>query len=67
MCLLGFDWQLDDMACFLTNNRSINILTADTTFNLGDFFITPLTYPYPLLQDVKTGKPPVMLGALLVH
>ena len=67
MCFLGFDWQLDDMACFLTNNRSINILTADTTFNLGDFFITPLTYPHPLLQDVKTGKPPVMLGLLLVH
>ena len=43
MCLLGFDWQFDDMARFLTNNYSINILTADTTFNLGDFFVTPLT------------------------
>ena len=67
MCLLGFDWQLDDMARFLTNNHSINILMADTTFNLGDFFVFPLTSPHPLLQDVKTGKPPVMLGPLFVH
>ena len=62
MCLLG-----DDKAHFLTNNCRINVLTIGRAFNLGEFFVTPLTYLHPLLPNVKTGKPAVILGPLLVH
>jgi len=57
MCLLG-----DDRAHFLTNNCRINVLTFGIAFNLGEFFVTPLTYLHPLLQNVKMGKPAGLLG-----
>ena len=67
MCILSFEWQLNDMERFLTNNHNYGILTADTTYNLGDFYVTPLTYPHLMLNDVKTGKSPLILGPLFVH
>lgn len=67
MCVLSTEWQLDDMVRFLTKNHHFGILTVDTTFNLGDFYVTPITYPHLMLQDVKTGKSPLLLGALLIH
>ena len=67
MCILPSEWQLDDMVRFLTNNHRFGVLTADTTYNLGDFYVTPLTYPHLMLQDVKTGMSPLMLGPVLIH
>ena len=67
MCVLSSEWQLDDMVRFLTNNNQFGILTADTTYNLGDFYVTPMTYPHLMLQDVNTGKAPIILGPVLVH
>jgi hypothetical protein len=51
MCVLASQWQLDDMVRFLTNNHSFGILTVDTTFNLGEFFVTPLAYPHLMLYS----------------
>ena len=67
MCVLSTEWQLDDMVRFLTSNHDFGILTVDTTYNLGDFYVTPITYPHLMLQDVKTGKAPLLLGPVLVH
>ena len=67
MCILSSEWQLDDMVRFLTKNHHFGVLTADTTYNLGDFYVTPLTYPHLMLQDVKTGMAPLMLGPALIH
>ena len=55
------------MERFLTNNNEFGILTVDTTYNLGEFYVTPLTYPHLMLQDIKSNKPPLMLGPILVH
>ena len=51
----------------LSDNHRFGILTADTTYNLGDFYVTPLTYPHLMLQDIKTGMSPLMLGPVLIH
>ena len=61
MCVLSFNRQLDDMERFLTNNHQFGILTVDTTYNLGDFYVTALTYPHLMLQDVATKKSPLLL------
>jgi len=37
MCILSYNWQLDDMEHFLMNNHQFGVLTVDTTYNLGDF------------------------------
>ena len=65
--VLFFDWQANDLIRFCTNNHLFSILTVDTTFNLGDFFVTPMSYCHLLLDDVKSGKHPVMIGPILVH
>ena len=42
MCILSFDWQLNDMERFLTQNHSFGVALVDTTFNLGDFYVTAI-------------------------
>ena len=34
---------------------------ADTTYNLGDFYVTLLSYKHLMLEDIRTGKSPVLL------
>ena len=65
--ILFFDWQLHDMVRFLTNNRHFTILTANTTFNLGEFYVTPTSYHHLMLEDVRSRKHPVILGPIQVH
>ena len=67
MCILSSKWQLDDMVRFLTSNHRFGVLTADTTYNLGEFYVTPLVYPHLMLEDTKTRKPPLLLGPMLIH
>ena len=66
-CVLCFDWQVRDMECFLTRPDGFGILTVDTTYNLGHFYVTPTTYPHLMLEDVASNKHPTMLGPVLVH
>ena len=66
-CVLSFDWHLQDMERFLTQPEEFGILTIDTTYNLGQFYVTPTTYPHLMLEDISTRKHPVMLGPVLVH
>lgn len=65
--VLSFDWQIEDMVRFLTKNDSFGILTVDTTFNLGDFYVTLTSYPHMMLQDVRNTCHLTMIGPALVH
>ena len=38
--VLFYDWQVDDLIRFCTNNQRFSVLTVDTTFNLGEFYVT---------------------------
>ena len=42
--ILFSGWQLQDLVRFCTDNRSFTPLSVDTTFNLGDFYDTPVSY-----------------------
>ena len=65
--ILFFDWQLQDLVRFHTYNRQFGILTADTTFNLGKWYVTPTSYHHLMLEDVKSHKQPVIIGPVLIH
>ena len=65
--ILFFDWQLEDMERFLTQNKNFGILTADPTYNLGQFYVTPTTFPHLMLEDTCSKKHPLILGPVLVH
>lgn len=60
-CALFFSWQIEDMERFLTHEEFGNF-TADTTYNLGKFYVTPSTY-----QHLCWKKHPTMLGPVFVH
>lgn len=61
------DRQLDDLVRFCTIPEGFSILTADPTFNLGHFDVTPTSYKYSLLKSVRTGNSPVFIGPTLIH
>ena len=66
MCVLATPQQLTDLERFCTAERFC-VLSADPTFNLGPFYVTPLTYQNLLMQSVKSANHPLMLGPVLVH
>ena len=49
-CILFLDSQLEDMERFLVDNDDFGILTIDPTYNFGQFYVTPTTYPHLMLQ-----------------
>lgn len=65
--LVANDRQLTDLSRFCCDPFESCVLTVDPTFCLGEFDVTPVTYRHLLLQSVRTGKPPVMIGPTLVH
>ena len=66
-CVLFSDWQLNDLSRLVTNPDQFSIFSADTTYNLGDFYVTPTTYQHLMLEDTTTMKHPHFLGPILVH
>ena len=67
MAFLATDRQLKDIELYCAQVGSFSVLGVDATFNLGDFSVTPTTYRPLKIYNVRTGKPPVFLGPLLVH
>ena len=67
MSVCCYEWQLQDMVRFLTSNYHFTVLSVDTTYKLGEFYVTPMAYHHLMVEDIKTKKHPVMLGPLLVH
>ena len=57
MCVLATDRQLCDLERFCLGTPS-SVLSVDPTFNLGPFYVTPITY-HNLLVETKSGKHPL--------
>ncbi len=65
--VLGTDRHLDDVVHFGTSHEEFCIVTVYSTFNLGDFDVTPMTYRHLVLESKQTNKPPVFVGPMMVH
>ena len=63
-CILGFDWQLRDLATVCTDPQEFSVFGTDPTFNLGKFNITVTSYQNLKVIDRASGKHP-MIGPLL--
>ena len=53
-CVIAFDWQVNDLVRFLTDDRKFSVFTADTTYNVGEFYVTPTTYKHLMLVDITS-------------
>ena len=65
LCVLATNQQIKDLERFCTAD-SFCVLSVDPTFNLGPFFVTPLTYSQKLTRS-KRGTHPLLLGPVLIH
>jgi hypothetical protein len=65
-CVLGFDWQLEDLATFCTEPADMSVLGADPTFNLGRFNVTVTSYRNLKVVDAVNGHHPAMIGPMLI-
>lgn len=65
MCVLTTDQQLIDLERFCTGDH-FGIIGVDPTFNLGPFYVTPITYQN-LLVKVQKVNHPIVLGPVLIH
>ena len=66
-CILFTNWQLSDLVRFTTKSAEFSVFTADTTYNLGDFYVIPMAYQHLMLEDTVSRKHPYFLGPTLVH
>ena len=64
MCILSTEQQLVDIERYCTGNPSC--VSVDPTFNLGSFYVTPITY-HNLLVETSNGHNPILIGPILIH
>ena len=68
LCLLASKQQLVDLERFCTGEK-FTVMSVDPTFNLGSFYVTPITYQNLLVfsNSSKNAKHPILIGPVLIH
>ena len=68
-CVLATNGQLEEIVKHCTNPDNFSVLGIDTTYNIGNFYVTPTTYRHQMLEmrQGKNSKCPTMLGPVLLH
>ena len=67
MCIIGFPYQFHDVSRFCSGPLQYYPLGIDTTFNLGEFYVTPTAYKSLILENVRDKKSPTFVGPTLIH
>ena len=65
-CILATDHQLKQMEVNCTG-ENFSIVTVDSTFNLGEFYVTPIVFLQKKFVRKHTEQHPIYLGPLLIH
>ncbi|CAG2249927.1 unnamed protein product [Mytilus edulis] len=60
------DRQPEEMNKFCTNLKNFSVVGIDTTFNIGKYYVTIITYRHLMLKTSK-GTEPVITGPILLH
>ena len=66
MCIVGFPYQFYDISRFCSNPLQFYPLGIDTTFNLGEFYVTPTAYECLILENADNEKSPTLVGPTLI-
>ena len=61
------DQQLAEMVEECCSPGSHSILSIDTTYNVGNFYVTSTTYQSSKFIQTRTGKPAVLPGPAMFH
>ena len=67
-CILATDKQLQELLLNCTQQNYFGVMHLDLTFNLGNFFVTPIVFPLVRYVHRKTsGGSPSFVGPVLLH
>ncbi|RMZ94276.1 Mediator of RNA polymerase II transcription subunit 15, partial [Brachionus plicatilis] len=61
------DQQLFDLVRFGSFEKYYSVINFDTTYNLGDFYVSYFTYRNLSLNINGTDQHPIFMGPLMVH
>ena len=61
------DQQLEEIVDECCRPTSQSILTIDTTYNIGDSYVTSTTYQSTKFIQNRTGKPAALPGLAMLH
>ena len=67
LCVLATDRQLNDIVRFCCSTTSYKPLTVDPTFDIAKFNVTPISYQHLMLDNVKDGSHPTLIGPILIN
>jgi hypothetical protein len=56
-----------DILHFFSNYLQFYPVGIDTTFNLGEFYVTPTAYKSLILENADDTKSPTLVGLTLIH
>ena len=65
-CIVATNHQLKQMEVNCTD-ENFSIVTVDPTFNLGEFYVTPMVFMQKKFVRKHTEQHPICLGPLLIH
>jgi hypothetical protein len=65
--VLASDFQLKEIVDNCCNPDSFGIFCVDTTFNIGEFYLTTTTFEHRKLIETTTGQHPKMPGPAIIH
>lgn len=63
---LCYPQQKKDLIRFCSKTNK-SILSIDTTFNIGPYYLTVCVYRHPFLINEETNAPPAMIGPAFIH
>ena len=67
-CILATDEQLHQLVLNCTQEKNFGVMHLDPTFNLGDFYVTPIVFPLVNYTHRKSkGGCPTFIGPVLIH
>ena len=61
------DCQLKDIDRFCGNECGTNVFCIDTTFNVGNFFVTTSSFVDISLRTLSNNDDPTFIGPCMIH
>ena len=58
---------LEDVVNNCCNPEKFGVFSIDTTYNVGDFYVTSTVYPHIKLESRSTGTTPYLPGPAMLH
>lgn len=58
---------LEDVVNNYCNQEKFGVFSNDTTYNVGDFYVTSTVYPHIKLESWSTGTGPYLPGPAMLH